>query len=194
VKILLFGSTGKVGSLVLRLALKRGFEVVCFEGDVRVKSDVENFFSQHHNADVVISTLGSWGTKTKDILSCGMTNIIPAMKQHTIRRIISLTGAETRLADDQPTWSSRVLEIVLKIIAPKVYHDGQQHLEMLRDSQLIWTVIRSPKMNNGSSSHYHLSTHCPHAWQQVTRKAVATAIVESILSIPKMHSPFIASR
>jgi putative NADH-flavin reductase len=193
VKVILFGATGRVGKLVLEEVKRHGYEVVCFTGDVRIHQDVEKFFSKHDNVDAVISTLGSWGAKTQDILSSGMSYIIPAMKQHKIRRIISLTGAETRSGGDKPTWSSRVLEIILKIIAPEVYKDGQKHLEMLQSSGLNWTVIRSSKMSDTSSSTYMLNAQCPHAWQQVSRQAVACAVVDSLKDRHFQRAPFIHS-
>ena len=189
--IYLFGATGKVGRLVLQEAKRRNIKTICFEGDVRSKREVNNFFKMDGENGVVISTLGSWGTKTQDILTLGMVNIIPAMNSNKLTRIISLTGAETRLKGDNPSLSSRLLEFIMKIITPKIYNDGQKHLELLAEASLDWTVIRSPKMKNGEETSYNLNSQCPQIWQRVTRRSIAKAMIDCIENKPNIKAPFI---
>ena len=189
--IYLFGATGKVGRLVLAEAKRRNIKAVCFEGDVRSRHDVNDFFKINGDNGVVVSALGSWGTKTQDILTIGMKNIIPAMRRNKLTRIISLTGADTRLDGDSPSISSRLLEVIMKIITPKVYNDGQKHLELLAKTNLDWTVIRSPKMKNGEKNSYHLNSQCPQIWQRINRKSVAKAMIDCIENKPNIKAPFI---
>ncbi len=83
--ITLFGANGKVGQLVLTYALEQGHTVTVFvhsqpqfalkdgisvrQGDVHDKTAVQAAVA---GSDAVISTLGSWGTPAKDILTSGM--------------------------------------------------------------------------------------------------------------------------
>ena len=77
-QITIFGANGKVGSLVVEMALQKGLHVVAFshgkslftpsdnlrivQGDVYNAADVSSALS---GSDVVVSTLGSWGTPKK---------------------------------------------------------------------------------------------------------------------------------
>jgi putative NADH-flavin reductase len=192
-KIVVFGASGKVGRLVVDELVKRGYHVTAivfrednmeFPSGVRVlQLDVHDELLvreaiKGHN--VVMSCLGSWGTKTKDILSAGMENIIPAMKHWDIKRIISLTGADARFAEDQPALTSRLARPVLKLVAPKILADGEKHLALLAASPLQWTVIRSPIMKNGTLVAYKLNNHGCNIWESITRASVVKVIVDEI--------------
>lgn len=190
-KIVIFGANGRVGKLVVHEALKRGHDVTAvvysapedmFGDGVRtVKADIHDRNQVLHaisGNDAVISTLGSWGTKTQDILSSGMKNIIPSMENANITRIISLTGADARVSGDKPSLSSRVMESIFRVIASKVFSDGEKHIRLLVRSDLEWTVIRSPKMSDGKATDYTLSTVSANAWDTVSRRTIANAMLD----------------
>lgn len=195
-KITIFGANGKVGSLAVDRALELGFEVVGFvhgeveipdnekltyiRGDVHDKTDV---LEALRDSEAVVSCLGSWGTPTKDILSAGMANIIPAMEEHGIQRIVSLTGAAAYAPEDGHSFSMAASRIMLQIIDNKVLHDGEQHIQLLAESHLDWTVLRSPPMtNSGVASDYQLTTKPPAPWKTINRESVAYAMLELVAS------------
>ncbi len=192
-KIIVFGASGKVGRLVVDELVKRGYHVTAivfrednmeFPGGVRVlQLDVHDGLLVREaikDHDVVMSCLGSWGTKTKDILSSGMKNIIPAMKHWNVKRVISLTGADSRFSEDQPPLFSRLARPLLKMIAPKILSDGEKHLKLLEDSHLQWTVIRSPVMKNGKALTCKLNNHGCNPWENITRATVVKVMVDEI--------------
>lgn len=194
-KLIIFGASGRVGRLVVRQAVTRGYEVTAvihesersFFGDgvevIQLDIHDEQAVKRALNGqDFVISTLGSWGTKTKDILTSAMKNIIPEMEKQEMKRIISLTGAETRVESDHPSVSSRILEAMLRLIAPKVYKDGQNHLTLLQESHLVWTILRSPKMRDGKVTNYLLGGRSTQAWDTITRATVAKALLDELES------------
>ncbi len=192
-KVIVFGASGKVGRLVVDELVKRGYRVTAvvysednleFPKNVRVlQLDIHDELLVRQalkGQDVVMSALGSWGTKTKDILSAGMTSIIPAMKHDTIKRIISLTGADARFGEDLPPLTSRLARPLLKLIAPKILADGEKHLQLLANSGLQWTVVRSPIMKNGRSAPHKLNNHGCHPWESITRGSVVQVMVDEI--------------
>jgi putative NADH-flavin reductase len=192
-KVIVFGASGKVGRLVVSELVKRGYHVTAivfkednmeFPKNVRVlQLDVHDELLVHEaikGHDIVISALGSWGTKTKDILSAGMENIIPVMKREGIKRIISLTGADTRFSEDVPPLSSRLARPILKLAMPKILEDGEKHLGMLASSNLQWTVIRSPIMKNGGVVPYKLNNRGCNVWETITRASVVKAMADEI--------------
>lgn len=194
-KIVVFGASGKVGSIVIDLLLGSGHEVVAFmrspksnikhprlriqQGDIYNETEVENAVQ---GVDVVISALGSWGTPKKDILTAAMKNVIPAMKTHNVSRIVSLTGSEARASGDTLSLLHRVNHLGITIVANKVLSDGESHISLLEQSDLSWTVVRSPVMTSKSISDYVLNDKRPNVWNFISRQAVAKAMVDLAIS------------
>ena len=192
-RVVIFGAGGKVGSLLVEYALAEGYAVTAFihrhhnlpshpnlkitKGDAYNKIDVQNVLQ---DADIVLSALSSWGTPKKDVLSAAMTNIIPTMNTCGIKRIISLTGAEARAAGDTLSVIHRFAHFGIGIVGGKVLHDGEKHIELLEQSSLDWTVIRSPIMRSGSSQKYTLNAKRPLPWQLINREAVARAMIHQL--------------
>lgn len=191
--IAIFGASGNIGRRVIKLLLEKGYSVTALthrstnlpthaalkavRGDIHNRADVEATLV---GADLVISTLGSWGTKQKDILTAAMSNIVPVMESQGITRVISLTGAGVLLPSDAVAWYDRLNVAMLAVIAPKILHDGENHLEILAASQLDWTVLRSPVMTNRTAHGYSLQSRPPFPWQTVSRDNVAQALVDLI--------------
>lgn len=194
-KIVVFGANGRVGSLVIKRLLDDGHEVRAFvhsgskfskqdnlsivEGDIH---DTNQITAALRDREVVMSALGSWGTKDKDILSSAMRNIVPIMQKAGVQRIVSLTGAGAIAPGDQPSLIDKLNRIFIQLAASKILEDGESHIKILAASGLDWTVVRSPAMRNSKSSQYTLSKHAPAPWASVSRQAVADAMVELITS------------
>jgi putative NADH-flavin reductase len=204
--ILIFGANGNIGTRVVSRLLNDNHQITGFVhgeshlpkhdhlkviiGDVRSVSDVSQALQ---GVDVVISTLGSWGTKSKDILSTGMQVIIPAMEKAGIQRIVSLTGSGVLLSTDTVAWYDRLNPLLLHVMAPKILLDGEKHIQELSSSNLDWTVVRSPVMKNDSSDTYTLSNTPALPWKRASRDAVAHAIVDLALSSDRLkQAPFLA--
>lgn len=191
--LVIFGASGKVGRLLVEYALADGHQVTAFvhrshsltnhpsltimKGDVYNAADVQRAV---RGKDAVLSALGSWGTKRKDVLSSAMATIIPAMQQHGVARIISLTGAEARASGDHLGIIHRFAHVAIGILAGKVLRDGERHIQLLEQSDLDWTVIRSPIMRASSRTSYHLSRRRPMPWALISRPAVARAMVDQL--------------
>ncbi len=189
-QITVFGANGKVGRKVVQLLLDEGYTVAAaihtdtnyikherlstVECDIKNKDQVSKVLQ---GSNAVISCLGSWGTPTKDILSTGMKIIIPLMQQHNIQRVISLTGSNVMLSSDPFDVINWLSVICIKIGAGKIYQDGKDHIKLLAQSNLDWTVLRSPVMREQKNSKYELSMKRPRPWATVNRTDVAHALV-----------------
>lgn len=204
--ITVFGANGKVGRKVVANLLDGRHSVRAFihskssiepdprlefiKGDIHVPGDVELAIK---GSDAVISALGSWGTKTKDIVSSGTANIIPAMKKHGISRIVSVTGAGAQDSSDKPSLIDKLSRPLLFIAAAKILRDGEDHIAQLRASGLDWSVVRSPVMRETGKIGYELSKNAPLPWVTINRNDVAKAMSE--LATNKDHNqsaPFIS--
>jgi putative NADH-flavin reductase len=200
--ITIFGASGNVGRLTVEEALKRGYSVVGVihsEKNLSIFADNPSFTpsmlsrltvqqADIHTAEsvvdciqqsqVVISALGSWGTTTKDIVTTGISNIIPAMEKAGIRRILSLTGAEAYDKGDTPGVMRRLAHTAASLGAGKILQDGEKQITLLRASTLDWTVLRSPVMTSHNSAEYSLTLHPMAPWRTIPRRAVAKALID----------------
>lgn len=205
-RVVVFGANGNIGRRVVVRLLEEGHHVKAFvhkssshlpqalhlqiiQGDTRHPDSVQDAIQ---DTDVVISTLGSWGAKHGNILTTGMQAIIPAMKQAATKRIISLTGSGVLLPDDPVAWYDHLNPALLRTIAPGILADGTTHLELLRDSDLDWTVVRAPVMKNSLPSGFTLLPRPPLPWHRISRDDVADCLVELAQSHHHIkHAPFI---
>jgi putative NADH-flavin reductase len=195
-QITVFGANGRVGSLVVEQALRQGYKVTAFvhsasglppnpnlqvvKGDIYNAADVVAALS---GSKVVISALGSWGTPKKDVLTAAMQYIIPAMQVNKRQRIISLTGADARAAGDVMTPIHQLSHVMISLSPGlrKILADGEKHIELLEASDLAWTVIRSPVMNEHSEAgRCRLTSRRPLPWATINRHAVANTLVNLI--------------
>lgn len=205
-QITVFGASGKVGQRVVALALERGYTVNAFvhshnpyndvsgvkvfQGNVKDSGSVERALV---GSDAVISALGSWGTKSRNIVSSGMASIIPAMEKLGIKRIITVTGAGALWSKDKPGLLSKAGRLLVKFVSRKILDDGEKHLGLLENSQLIWTCVRSPAMTNGKGHGYRLGFKAPAPWAAIPRLAVAECMVDLAENDEyRRQAPFIA--
>jgi putative NADH-flavin reductase len=192
-RVAVFGANGKIGSRVVAELLSRGYEVTAFihgsnlqirdknlqtvEGDIY---DATQVAAAVQGVDAVVSALGSWGTPKKDILSKGMPHIIAGMKQHGITRVVSLTGADARAHGDRLSLIHRLTHLMLAALAGKVLRDGELHIQALEQSDLDWTVVRSPVMKNGNADRYALNDIRPMPWVRIERELVVRSMLDEL--------------
>jgi putative NADH-flavin reductase len=191
-QVTVFGASGKIGRLVTQRLLDEGHSVVAFvhrtelpaqpklrfvKGDIH---DAQAIAKALAGSQAVVSALGSWGTKTKDILSSAMRVVVPAMQEAGIQRIVTLTGSGAYAAGDKPKLLDKLGHFSFGLIAHKIIVDSEEHLRILQDSGLDWTVLRSPVMTNGTYTSYKLNSNVPLPWESISRPAVAKAMVEQL--------------
>lgn len=206
-KIVVLGASGKVGREVVKLQLAEGQEVIAFvhsrspfeehenlkiiKGDVHNPDDLDKALK---NADSVICALGSWGTKQKDILSSATENILPIMKKYKISRFISVSGSDAEANGDKNSLIHKASRLGFNAFFGKILIDAEKHIKLLENSDLNWTVVRSPAMNNlGKINNYSLAESRPLPWQTVNRQSVAKALIDQLNSEQWLKkAPFIS--
>ncbi|CAN5606373.1 NAD(P)H-binding protein [soil metagenome] len=158
-KLTIFGATGRTGRHLLEQALADGHEVTAFvrdpaklpvqderlhvvQGDIRDAQRVEEAV---RGADAVLSALSSG----KEVLTQAAQHIIPAMRAHGVRRLISLVGAGVPDAQDPSSAGRSFMRGLMKLVARDVLQDAERHAELVRESGLDWTLVRPPRLDDG---------------------------------------------
>ncbi len=158
-KIALFGATGQTGQKFLEAALAQGYEVkalvrnlakvkvsdpklTIIEGDVLDQAAVNRAIA---GTDVVVSLFGHVKGSPEWLQTNGTKNLVAAMQQSGVGRIISLSGGGLPFpAKDQPKFA----ETIMKIAVPKVLNDAIAHAEVLQKSGQKWVIVRGPRLTN----------------------------------------------
>lgn len=191
--IVVFGASGRVGSKVVELLLADRHVVTAvihernpFAGNLNLRvvqldiHDPKVVATTIQGADAVISCVSNWGSKEGDVLTAAMKSIVPAMKKHGVKRLISLTGNAAFTPEDEPSLVQKANRAMLQKLAPKVLRDGEEHMAVLRASDLDWTVLRSPVMNTLGSEKFRLKKELSGGAATIHRQAVAQAIVDQL--------------
>ena len=161
-QLTLFGATGKTGRHVLEQALAQGHCVTALvrntdklsirhdrlkaiQGDVRNAAQVAQAVA---SAEAVISVLGPSSNRPELAVSQGIDNILAAMRQHGVRRLIQTAGAGVRDPRDQPTLVHAFFGILVRLLTPNVLADMVQVVQKVRVSGLDWTVVRVPRLTD----------------------------------------------
>jgi hypothetical protein len=105
------------------------------------------------------------------------------MTEIGLTRFISLTGTGVRFPGDRVTATDHFLNLSISLIDPARVKDGLQHVEVLKQSHLKWTVVRVLKLQNTKPRPYTLTEHGP-TKVFVSRHEVAS----SILTLLSNHS------
>jgi uncharacterized protein len=151
-KLALFGATGRVGNRVLEYALAEGHTVRALardasklaprpgleivQGDVLDAATVARVIA---DTDAVISGLGGAGVEDPgEAQSQGMRNIVAAMRQHGVRRVLGVAGGGIL---DSPNGGLRHDQPGFPAIFKKVSARHKEAWHAMRDSGLDWTMV-----------------------------------------------------
>jgi len=193
--IVVFGASGKIGQLLIPLLIKDGHIVTAFvhstvpfaedahlkiiKGDIHDEADIVQALK---GQELVMSTLGSWHTKSKDILSSAVELIVPLMQKNGQKRIITLTGSGARVTGDNTSLFESISHYAITLIAGKIIRDAEDHNTLLEQSSLDYVIVRSPVMNDRSTETYKLNDTAPGALETTSRSSVVAALRDLVSS------------
>jgi|SRR5579859_1493919 len=162
-KVVIFGANGPTGQLLTKQALAEGHAVTAVTrhpeafplhherlqvmgGDVFDKKLVERAVA---GQAAVLSSLGVPFTfKPVSVYSQGMANIVQAMRQGGVRRLVcvssSAADAETRYHDSGGGFFfEKIMKpLIINTMGRTMYADMARMEKLVMDSQLDWTIVR----------------------------------------------------
>ncbi len=165
-KITVFGATGGTGRQVVKQALEAGDQVVAYvrnpsklaekherltvvRGELSDREGIERAVS---GADAVISVLGPRGGSKAKPITEGTQNIIEAMRNHSVRRLIVTSTASAKDPNDEPDLKFKVLVGIVKFLIHPAYEEIISTAQAVRRSDLDWTMVRLSLLNNSPRS------------------------------------------
>ena len=206
--IALFGATGRTGRRVLERLLDAGHEVrvlvrtpsklqrsdarlAVIQGDVTDPGAVAETIA---GAEAVLSVFGQVKGSSRTVQAEGTRTIVEAMKRLGVRRLVTLSGGGLRDPQDRPKAADKVIVVLLKLLSGHVLADAQGHLEVLKASDLEWTVVRGPRLTEKpGTGNYRVGWVGVDAGTQVSRDDLATFIVTQIDDRSFVHAmPFVS--
>ncbi|MDD4603346.1 MAG: SDR family oxidoreductase [Bacteroidales bacterium] len=163
-KIAVFGASGKTGILLVFQALNQGHQVTAFarqpskvtiqHKNLRtVKGDVMDIVKVKEavtGQDAILCTLGVSSNKPNTLLSEGTRNILNAMEECGVKRLICMSSAGI-LGQDAGFWFGK---IIIPLFLRHVFADKKRQSQIISESKADWVILRpvgltdSPKTNS----------------------------------------------
>ncbi|TLX26618.1 SDR family oxidoreductase [Chryseobacterium indologenes] len=161
-KIAIFGGTGTSGLLTIEKALKEGHEVTAYarkpekitfkhenltvvKGELTEYDKIEKVIG---DVKAVISLLGPTGKAKDTLISNGYRNIITAMKKHGVKRLITAVSTSYRDPQDKFSFMVSFGVVMLKVVGASILKDILTMGDLIKNSQLDWTMARLPMLKN----------------------------------------------
>ena len=192
-KIAVLGATGRAGRLIVEEALARGWEVRALARDPAkvttkherlavVKGEATNAADVAEVAagcDAIVSALGIVKGGPTDVCSAGTKNALAAMKQHGIRRYVVVGGAGAKAPGEDKPLSGKLINAAMKAFMGDIVKDKERELEVLAASDIDWTVLRAPMLQDGAKVPVRFGERGPPG-MKLPYPALAAGIVDEV--------------
>jgi putative NADH-flavin reductase len=99
-------------------------------------------------SDAVLSVLGPTSNEPVYEVSKGMANLLAILQEHCVRRLIQSVGAGVGDPGDRPGLFDKLIKVALKTVSRHVYEDMVGVAEIIRASDLDWTLVRVPMLTD----------------------------------------------
>jgi putative NADH-flavin reductase len=186
-KLFVIGATGRTGQEIVQQALERGHHVTAFvrspeavtfrhERLALVNGNVtdENQLSEAiRNHDAVLSALGPQEVfKPSSLLHDSVLATTRAMHRSGMKRVVILSAAA-----HFPGIPNRIVSLILR----KHMRDSLAMEEVVRNSDLDWTIARPPRLTQDNYATYRSREEAaPTSGFTLSRKAVAAFMLDAV--------------
>ncbi|TVQ19127.1 MAG: SDR family oxidoreductase [Spirochaetaceae bacterium] len=197
--VAIFGATGGVGTELVRQALRLGHSVTAFArdpspladhadhltivtGDVRDPADVARAV---RGQDAVLCALGARDLKKTTIRATGTANIIGAMKQEGVRRLIVVSAMGIGASWASLSLFNRMFFATL-LRSSRADHEAQE--AVVTASGLDWTIVRpSGLVNTPGTGVYDVGENIRATTSRIPRADVADLILTELAAGALIH-------
>lgn len=163
-RLAVIGATGGIGRHVVDRALADGHEVTALVRDpaglttddhvTPVVGDITDADAVAHaveGVDGVIWAVGPTSNTSNQpaIFEAGARNLVAAMKRHSVRRVVALSGAGITLEGEHKPLGGRLISAVVGVLARHVVEAKRREYEVFTATDLDWTLVRPPRVVDG---------------------------------------------
>jgi putative NADH-flavin reductase len=206
--IFLLGATGETGTEILKQLIREGHQmkilvrnpsriapdslgaaagqVQIIQGEVLEK---EKLIQGFKGCDLIISALGTGlHNQYTEIYSQGGRNILHAMRENSISKLITITSGAIDMSD--PGTDTFYMNRVIRPNYNKVYYDMTRWETILDDTKDIhWICVRPTYLTNKPlTGRYRVGlNHCPKKGWKICRADLADFIVKQVSSDEYVH-------
>jgi putative NADH-flavin reductase len=183
-RLAVFGATGRTGDAIVRQGRAAGHEIHALMrspgrlevedvtiGDVRDQAAVERVVA---GADAVVSAVGGTRPGNLAVLEHGTASILLAAERHRVSRLIVIQGFHLPFSGDPRGLGRPLVAMMLRAWNRHLSADTYRMAEVLRASELDWTLIRMPRLIAGPPGEgYRVGRLALGPWSTVTTGQVA---------------------
>jgi putative NADH-flavin reductase len=197
--IIVFGATGGTGRLVVQQALEVGHRVTVIARNpdsVTIRHDrldlVKGDIFQPHTfekviagKDAVISCLGVQKRVFTTVYSEGVSNIIKAMEMYSVKRIICLSAGAVIVPPKGSFMTRFIIKNILQKRFAHLYSDMLAMEQMLRATDLNFTIIRPPWLRDTKPTGHYRSAINEYLSNptKISRADLADYIVKHLMDV-----------
>jgi len=207
-KIVIFGATGGTGLELVKQSLGMGYdvsvfihrsadslgdlidEITMFHGDVK---DYEAVQQAIKGSYAVLVALGTMPGKTDMVLSKGTANIVRAMTENNVRRLVVETGAA--LVDDKKSLPAMWRFTSSMPLMVNMFDDKRKQELAVKNSDLDWVIVRPVNLINGEQTNKYVVNEKVKSGMafKISRSDVAQFMLQQIDDDGWVHKPVVIS-
>lgn len=196
-RLTVFGATGKTGHEILRQGVTAGHEISVLARDpsrlgeflpkVRVvrgdSFDSPAVEDAVAGSEAVLSVLGHVSSSPPELLSRSVANIVNAMRNQNVKRLVILTNMAARDPADRPGLYNRLLLSLLSIFGGQMARDTAREAKIVFESGLDWTIVRASLLTNGPlTKSYNVGPFDRRARTRISRANVAEFMISCVVT------------
>jgi putative NADH-flavin reductase len=164
--IFIAGANGGIGRQAVEQALQAGHRVTALVRNPAnlqlmhpnlniIQGDImrpESFTAEMKGKQIVLSALGVSGGLFSDkptaLYSQGNANLLKAMEQHGVKRIICISASALEISPVIPWYVRLVARYVIQKLLKHMYADLHRMEAIVKESSTDWTIIRPPQLTD----------------------------------------------
>jgi putative NADH-flavin reductase len=198
-KIAILGSTGFLGKVLLKKALDKGYQIKTLvrnpeklgsfkdrvefnQGNIFKATDIEETVK---GTEAVLSTVGppQRNPGNPEAYKKAMEGLVSALEKQNIKRFIH-TGGAAHPGGENENWSTgrKFLKLFLTLFAKPILTAKYLEWEVIKKSNLNWTLVRPPRITKGESKGNLIADEKSLARTQVNVEDLADFIIDQITS------------
>lgn len=203
-KIAVLGATGRTGQPLVATLLDRGHEVVALVRDPakitdsRVgvvtgsSTDRDAMTQLIDGADAVVSALGPT-SKESDLHTRTAQILVDLLPAHA--RFVGVSGAGIDVPGDQKGGRDKVVSFLIQKLGGDVVKDKPREYEVFAASELDWTLVRPPRLQDGvPTGSYYSDAHKPGKSTSIRRGDLASFLADCVeQNLYVRQAPFVSA-